>query len=121
MAEPKSDNSTSDNDVKAPNVIERAKEGIEAFLHFKKSPEHQHHKETHGTSEDIDEDTPVGEVKAPNVFERAKEEVEAIVQAIHPKKESTSHGESKKESDGPFASIGRRFEKICSPRHNDDY
>ncbi|KAK9131234.1 hypothetical protein Sjap_011721 [Stephania japonica] len=111
-------------DVRAPNMIEKAMEGIESFLHLKKSPEHHHHhhhKETHGTSEDIDESTPIGEVKAPNVFERAKEEVEAIVQAIHPKKESTSHGEPKKDGDGPFASIGRRFEKICSPGHKDDY
>lgn len=47
-----------------------------------------HHKETHGTSNDIDENTPVDEVKAPSVFERAKEEIEAIVEAIHHKKES---------------------------------
>ncbi|KAB2007927.1 hypothetical protein ES319_D10G063200v1 [Gossypium barbadense] len=45
-------------------------------------------KETHGRSDDIDEDTAVDDVKGPNVFERVKEEVEAIVGAIHPKKES---------------------------------
>lgn len=46
---------------------------------------------------DIDEKTPLEEVKAPNVFERAKEEIEAIVEAIHPKKESESGLETKKE------------------------
>lgn len=71
-------------DVKAPNLIERAKEGIEAMIHHDKKP--QHHKETHGTSDDIDESTPVDEVKGPNVFERVKEEIEAVVQSIHPKK-----------------------------------
>ncbi|KAG5601938.1 hypothetical protein H5410_033308 [Solanum commersonii] len=70
-------------DVKAPNLIERAKEEIEAMIHHDKKP--HHHKETHGTS-DIDENTPVDEVKGPNVFERVKEEIEAVVQSIHPKK-----------------------------------
>ncbi|GFZ11738.1 hypothetical protein Acr_23g0001230 [Actinidia rufa] len=71
-------------DVKAPNLFERATEEIEAIMHSEKSP--RHHKETHGTSDDIDEDTPVDEVKGPNVFERVKEEIEALVEAIHPKK-----------------------------------
>lgn len=73
-------------DVKAPNIIERGKEEIEAIIHTEKSP--QHHKETHGRSDDIDENTPIDEVKGPNVFERVKEEIEALVEAIHPKKES---------------------------------
>lgn len=73
-------------DVKAPNVLERAQEEIEAVTQTENSP--HHHKETHGTSDDIDEDTPIDEVKGPNVFERAKEEIEALVQAIHPKQES---------------------------------
>jgi hypothetical protein len=47
-----------------------------------------HKKETHGTSDDIDEDTPIEKVKGPNIFERAKEEIEAIVEAIHPHKGS---------------------------------
>ena len=63
--------------MKSPNIIERAKEEIQAIAHSPK-----HHKETHGTSEDIDEDTPVNEVKGPNVFERVKEEVEAIIGAV---------------------------------------
>ncbi|XP_057978488.1 uncharacterized protein LOC131164942 isoform X2 [Malania oleifera] len=87
MAESKPDQD-SPADVKAPNIIERAKEEIDAMIHSEKSP--HHHKETHGRSEDIDEDTPVDEVKGPNIFERAKEEIEAIVQAIHPKKEPKS-------------------------------
>ncbi|KAM5579452.1 hypothetical protein ABKV19_009298 [Rosa sericea] len=58
-----------------------------------KSP--QHHKETHGTSDDIDENTPIEEVKGPSVFERVKEEVEAVVEAIiH--KDSSSHDSSSK-------------------------
>ncbi|XP_057978487.1 uncharacterized protein LOC131164942 isoform X1 [Malania oleifera] len=89
MAESKPDqDSPAEKDVKAPNIIERAKEEIDAMIHSEKSP--HHHKETHGRSEDIDEDTPVDEVKGPNIFERAKEEIEAIVQAIHPKKEPKS-------------------------------
>lgn len=43
-----------------------------------------HDKETHGRSEDIDENTSPEKVKAPNLIERAKEEVEALVEAIHP-------------------------------------
>lgn len=71
-------------DVKAPNLLEGAKEEIEAITHSEKSL--PHHKETHGRSDEIDEDTPVDEVKGPSVFERVKEEVEALVQSILPKK-----------------------------------
>lgn len=67
-----------------PNLIERTKEEIEAITHTDKSP--RHHKETHGTSDDIDENTPTDEIKGPNLFERFKEEVEAVVEAVHPKK-----------------------------------
>jgi hypothetical protein len=69
-------------DVKAPNVFERAKEEFEAILHSQKSSSH-HHRETHGKNSDIDENTSVDDVKAPNVFERAKEEFEAIAQVFH--------------------------------------
>ncbi|ONH97719.1 hypothetical protein PRUPE_7G206700 [Prunus persica] len=87
-----------DKEVKAPNLIERAKEEIGAIMHTEKS--HNDHKETHGMRTDIDEKTPLDNVKAPNMFERAKEEFEAIVEAIHPKTESPTHGkrEEKKES-----------------------
>ncbi|XP_059458172.1 uncharacterized protein LOC132187768 [Corylus avellana] len=91
MAEPNPEPTVSpkdEKDVKAPNIIERAKEEIDAITHTEKSPEH--HKETHGRSDDIDENTPIDEVKGPSVFERVKEEIEAIVEAIHPKKESKS-------------------------------
>ncbi|XAR49925.1 hypothetical protein NMG60_11004110 [Bertholletia excelsa] len=88
MARPSSETiistSVSDKDAKAPNLLERANEEIEAISHSGKS--HHHHKETHGRSDDIDVDTPVEEVKGPSVFERVKEEVEAVVEAIHPKK-----------------------------------
>lgn len=50
-----------------------------------------HDWETHGQSNDIDENTPVEKVKGPNVFERAKEEIEAIVEAVHTKKSSSDH------------------------------
>uniref|UniRef100_A0ACD5Y2F4 Uncharacterized protein n=1 Tax=Avena sativa TaxID=4498 RepID=A0ACD5Y2F4_AVESA len=107
---------TSVEKVKAPNLFGRAKEEIEALAeaihdkmehHFsprrKEGGElHKHSKEgigatthnktheteTHGTSNDISEDTPVDKVKGPNVFERAKEEIEAVVEAILPKKGS---------------------------------
>ncbi|XP_024629570.1 uncharacterized protein [Medicago truncatula] len=82
--EPKLKDSVSD--VKAPNILERAKEEIEAVFHHDKSPRHD--KETHGRNDDIDEGTSVEEVKAPGVFERVKEELEAVVEAIHPKKVS---------------------------------
>lgn len=101
--------------VKGPNLLERAKEEIEALAgavhtkmehhsspHAKKDESHKegkegslhkikaHTDETHGTSADINENTPVDKVKGPNVFERAKEEIEAIVEAIHPKNGSDS-------------------------------
>lgn len=71
-------------DVKSPNLLGRAKEEIESTFHAEKSP--RHHKETHGTSNDIDESTPVDEVKGPSLFERVKEEIEALAEAVHPKK-----------------------------------
>lgn len=68
-----------------PNLIEKAKEGMEPH----------HHKETHGRSDDIDASTPISAVKAPNVFERAKEEFEALIETIHPKKDSGGAGRPK--------------------------
>nr|GMC63562.1 uncharacterized protein LOC109186805 [Ipomoea batatas] len=94
------DEKTPMSEVKAPNVFGRAKEEIEALvqtIHTKKESggsdlceelrDSSSNSETHGMSDDIDENTPVGNVKGPNVFARAKEEIEAIVEAIHPKKE----------------------------------
>ncbi|KAL6005929.1 hypothetical protein ACLOJK_039974 [Asimina triloba] len=86
------ENAKPEEEVKAPNLLERAKEEIEAVLHSEKS----HDRETHGTSDDIDVDTPVDRVKGPNIFERVKEEIEAIVEAVHPKKESDHDSDSKK-------------------------
>lgn len=100
-------------DVKAPNLIERAKEELDAIMHKQKSPKH-HHKETHGKSDDINENTPINEIKGPNVFERAKEEIEALVQTIHPKKDSDNFPPSPKK-DGFRVSIGKGLEKVCSP------
>ncbi|KAL8170450.1 hypothetical protein V2J09_022254 [Rumex salicifolius] len=55
-----------------------------------------HHKETHGRSNDIDENTEVTSVKAPNVLERVKEEMEAIAGAVHSKKEKTEGKDDKR-------------------------
>ncbi|XP_062087721.1 uncharacterized protein LOC133794496 isoform X2 [Humulus lupulus] len=88
MAEPKPAPTTTSENVKAPNLLERAKEEVEAITHAQKSPTHD--KETHGTSDDIDENTQIDEVKGPGVFQRMKEEIEALVDAIFPKKESKS-------------------------------
>ncbi|KAF8401021.1 hypothetical protein HHK36_014324 [Tetracentron sinense] len=89
-AKPDQTDSLSEKDVKAPKLIERAKEE----MHTDSAP--HHHEETHGRSDDIDENTPIDEVKGPNVFERAKEEIEALVQAILPTKESKNHDSSSK-------------------------
>ncbi|XP_059643097.1 uncharacterized protein LOC132284969 [Cornus florida] len=65
--------------------VKSGKEEIAAVFHSEKPP--SHHKETHGTSDDIDEKIPIDEFKGPTVFERVKEEIEAVVEAIiHPKK-----------------------------------
>lgn len=65
-------------------MIDRAKEEAEAVFHSEKSPRHD--KETHGTSDDIDESTPIDEVKGPSIFHRMKEEIEAVVESVLPKK-----------------------------------
>ncbi|KAM6583468.1 hypothetical protein CsatB_010470 [Cannabis sativa] len=77
--------SNSEIHVETPNFIEKTKQKIEEIIHHEKSP-HHHHRETHGTSDDIDENTPIDEVKGPNIFERAKEEIEAVWETILPKK-----------------------------------
>ncbi|CDY64334.1 hypothetical protein HID58_088062 [Brassica napus] len=114
-----------------PNVMRRAKEEIKSLFHSKEKPHrhhhHHHHKETHGRSDDIDENTPVNEVKAPNVFERAKEEIEAVVETIHPRKNEAGGSDSPKRSPsvspdkeraGLGCSLGKGLEKICSPWGN---
>ncbi|KAL3825300.1 hypothetical protein ACJIZ3_021329 [Penstemon smallii] len=103
--------SHSDKKEKKPNLIVKAKEEIESLIH-----KPHHHKETHGRSDDINENTPIGEVKGPNVFERAKEEIEALIQAIHPKKDSKDVVSSPKKEGGLPVTIGKGLEKICSPR-----
>lgn len=75
--------------VKSPNVFERVKEEIEAMCHHEKSKSRRHHdKETHGASDDIDQNTSVDYVKGPGFFERVKEEIEAVVDAVTPKRSS---------------------------------
>ncbi|XP_010908258.1 uncharacterized protein [Elaeis guineensis] len=74
-----------ENVMEAPNLTIRAHEEAKTLNRVK-----THDKETHGTSNDIDENTPVDKVKGPSVFERAKEEIEALVETIHPKKEHSN-------------------------------
>ncbi|XP_010539396.1 PREDICTED: uncharacterized protein LOC104813494 [Tarenaya hassleriana] len=111
--EPGSEN----NGMKKPNLIDSL-----FHPHKEKPNSHRHvhhHKETHGRSDDIDENTPVDEVKGPNVFERAKEEIEAIVDVIRPKKEKESGGSRssspEKERAGFGCSLGKGLQKICHP------
>lgn len=103
-------NSLAERDVKAPNLLERVKEEIEAVMH----KEETHHKETHGMSDDIDENTPVDKVKGPTLFERAKEEFEALVDSANSKKKHGHENDGERRRDC-LGSIGRRFEKFCSP------
>ncbi|KAJ4708675.1 DEAD-box ATP-dependent RNA helicase [Melia azedarach] len=97
----------SEKELMLPNLIEKAKEKIEAIRH-------PHNKETHGRREDINESTPIDEVKGPNVFERAKEELEAVVETIHHKKEPIKTKEEK----GFWCAIGKLLEKLCSPKRD---
>ncbi|KAJ8460860.1 hypothetical protein OPV22_033786 [Ensete ventricosum] len=99
--------------VNSPNVFEPAKEEIEAVvetIHSERTPDHvqhakkdgakkrtgepqhkkkTHHKETHGMSDDTDEDT------------------------IHPKDKSNSKAPKKK--DGFWGFLAKLFEKCCCP------
>ncbi|CAL1397051.1 unnamed protein product [Linum trigynum] len=86
MAETIPTKSHSATEGKHPNFIEKAKEKIDKVIH---SPKHT--KETHGTSNDIDEKTDIDEVRGPGVFQRAKEEIEALVETIHHKKEKAGN------------------------------
>ncbi|XP_023639325.1 DEAD-box ATP-dependent RNA helicase 42 isoform X2 [Capsella rubella] len=121
---------------KKPNMIKKAREELRSLFQKEKPHHHHHHhhKETHGTSDDINENTPVDEVKAPNVFERAKEEIEAVIETIHPKKNEAEGSDSPKSCDshktsrsvspekeraGFGCSIGKGLEKICSPWADD--
>uniref|UniRef100_A0A0D3B322 Uncharacterized protein n=2 Tax=Brassica oleracea var. oleracea TaxID=109376 RepID=A0A0D3B322_BRAOL len=106
-------------------MMRKAKEEIKSLFHSKEKP--HHHKETHGRSDDIDENTHVDEVKAPNVFERAKEEIEAVIDTIHSKKKETDGSDSpkrsrsvspEKERAGFGCSLGKGLEKICAPWGN---
>uniref|UniRef100_A0A7N0TQZ5 Uncharacterized protein n=1 Tax=Kalanchoe fedtschenkoi TaxID=63787 RepID=A0A7N0TQZ5_KALFE len=111
--------------TKTPNLIERAKQQIDVILHTtgpnrsgkalepvksKQGLPLHHHEETHGRSNDIDEDTPIDAVKGPNVLQRAKEEIEALVQTIHPKKEPSSKREG-----GFRLFIANALQKVCHP------
>ncbi|RAL37110.1 unnamed protein product [Cuscuta campestris] len=114
--EQRGSSSNSEKDAKNPSWLERSKKEMEDLMSKMKSPgSHHHHRETHGMSDDIDENTPISKVKGPNVFERAKEEIEAIVEAIHPKKDTDSTISSPTEEGGFETTIGRGLEKICSP------
>lgn len=70
----------------SPAESQRKEHEIFSRAKHERSP--KHHKESHGTSYDIDDDTPIDSVKGPNVFQRAKEEIEAIIEAVHTKKDN---------------------------------
>ncbi|KAK6944804.1 hypothetical protein RJ641_025906 [Dillenia turbinata] len=91
-------------------------ETTESEMHSK-SPTHHHHTETHGLSDDIDEDTPVDAVKGPNVFQRAKEELEALVETLHTRKDSDNRGSSPKGKGGFGACFGSGLEKKIGAIH----
>ncbi|KDP33857.1 hypothetical protein JCGZ_07428 [Jatropha curcas] len=110
----------SDENVKASNIFERAKEEIQEKIM------HHYQKETHGTDNYIDENTPLDNVKAPNVFERAKEEIEALIQTIHTKKESETQEKRDQSVEveaenafKPLNLIGRAKEEIEAMIHPD--
>ncbi|KAL5768592.1 hypothetical protein ACOSP7_015142 [Xanthoceras sorbifolium] len=111
-SEPDSMRTLPDEEVKAPNLIERAKEEIEAIVHHAKSSHHLY-KETHGRRDDIDENTRIDEVKGPSVFQRAKEEIEALVEAIHPKSDSSDYVSPPEEERGFWSSTGKWLENVC--------
>lgn len=100
--------------VEAPNLHDKSKEETEVDIHIVK--EKVHKRETHGQSNDVDENTPLNKIKGPNIFQRAKEEIEAIAGTIHPRTEPDlkPQEETQENFRGFFA---RLFEKICSP-HN---
>ncbi|KAG8367221.1 hypothetical protein BUALT_Bualt16G0050100 [Buddleja alternifolia] len=98
--------------------VSRAKEEKESVMMQREKSPYHHRKETHGMSDDIDENTPINEIKGPNVFERAKEEIDALIQTIHPKKESNNDLYSSKKEGGLLISIGRWLEKLCCPQSN---
>ncbi|KZV29652.1 hypothetical protein F511_00930 [Dorcoceras hygrometricum] len=113
--------SVADDSSKSPaaelrlDLAGQTKEDIESLKHTEKSP-HHHHKETHGRSDDIDENTPIGQVRGPNVFERAKEEIDALIEIIHPRRDTDKVVSSQKKEVGLPISLGRGLEKLCSPR-----
>ncbi|KAH0937549.1 hypothetical protein HID58_005010 [Brassica napus] len=109
---------------KKRNMIRKAKDEIKSLFHSKEKHHchHHHRKDSHGSSDDIDENTHVDEVKGPNVFDRAEEEIEAVV--IHPEKneidgsdspKSSRSGSPEKERAGLGFSLGKWLEKICAP------
>ncbi|CAN8248369.1 unnamed protein product [Cochlearia groenlandica] len=113
---------------KKPNMMKKAKDELKSLFQSKEKlhRHHDHHKETHGKSDDINENTPVEEVKAPNVFERVNEEIEAVIDTIHHKKDKETDGSPdspkaprpvspEKERAGFGCSLGKVLEKICSP------
>ncbi|KAH0896559.1 hypothetical protein HID58_046127 [Brassica napus] len=112
---------------KKRNMIRNAKEEIKSLFHSKEKPHRHHHhrKDSHGSSDDIDENTHVDEVKAPNVFDRSEEEIEAVViDTIHPEKNEIDGSDSpkssrsaslEKERAGFGCSLGKWLEKICAP------
>ncbi|XVF48986.1 hypothetical protein PTKIN_Ptkin03bG0232200 [Pterospermum kingtungense] len=88
------DENTSLDDVKAPNLFQRAKEEIEALvetIHQKKESQTHHDQRDQTANKDSKHEKPENGVKAPNLIERAKEEIEAI---LHHDKSPHHHKET---------------------------
>lgn len=115
------------NEVKAPNLLERAVEEYEAFIqtiHSKKeSLTFDKRDDTANTASMQKEAMPLSEIssnainemKGPNIFERAKDEMEALVHTIQHKKETDSPAK-----EGFLSKVGKCLEIICSPSKEKD-
>ncbi|KAG6597082.1 hypothetical protein SDJN03_10262, partial [Cucurbita argyrosperma subsp. sororia] len=108
-------------EVKAPNLFERAAEEYQALI----QTIHSKNEITNAASilkeamplpeMSSNEKMPINEVKGPNIFERAEDEMEALVQGIHDKKETDSPGK-----EGFLSKLGNCLEIICSPSKKKD-
>ncbi|XP_038878081.1 uncharacterized protein LOC120070259 [Benincasa hispida] len=116
------------NEVKAPNLLERAVEEYEAFMqtiHSKKESQTFDKRDENAASVQTEampiseissnEKMPINEVKGPNIFERAKDEMEALVHTIRPQEETDSQAR-----EGFLSKLGKCLEIICSPSKKKD-
>ncbi|OMO91683.1 hypothetical protein COLO4_18181 [Corchorus olitorius] len=105
------DENTPLDDVKAPNVFERAKEEIEALveaIHQKK--ESHDDKRNHSTKEESNHEKRENGVKSPNLIESAKEDIEALVHKGKEYFHKESHGKDS-DSDEDDVKVSKVFEQ----------